>query len=92
MFAGTTLDQLLTYTLTDKTLLYGMFSGSSSVSSIDGNAVTGDAGLGNPSEISIFDGGVTKDCYIFEYIAYDSDQSANRAGLEANINAFYTIF
>ena len=32
------------------------------------------------------------DGFVGELIVYASDQSANRAGIEANINDFYTIY
>lgn len=47
------------------------------------NAVSGAASLGSTSGVEGF---------IKEMIVYDSDQSANRSGIESNINAYYSIY
>ena len=37
-------------------------------------------------------GGVTCNIYIYELVFYATDQSSNRAGIEGNINSFYSIY
>ena len=39
-----------------------------------------------------FGGTNARSMYWQEYIVYNSDQSANRAAIEANINDFYSIY
>ena len=55
-------------------------------SSVDAYQALTSGGIGSVSGSSEFNGKIK------EVIIYDSDQSANRAGIEANINGRYSIY
>jgi hypothetical protein len=97
--AGTSLNYQPTATL-GKQLHYGLYNGASSAAAVNGaTATTGNAGangISANSRISGVDSGLT-DLYqwighVFELIIYSSNQSTNRAAIEANINAHYSIY
>lgn len=97
--AGTSLNYQPTATL-GKQLHYGLYNGASSAAAVNGaTATTGNAGangISANSRISGVDSGLT-DLYqwighVFELIIYSSNQSTNRTGIEANINAHYSIY
>ena len=46
----------------------------------------------NTTQTAIFEGVAAKTAKIQEIIVYNSDQSANRAGIESNINTYYSIY
>ena len=100
IFAGSTLDYQIAPSL-GKQLHYGLYNGASSAAAINGaTATTGNSGtngISSNSIISGFDPAVTSYSYewighVFELIIYPSNQSANRVGIEANINAHYSIY
>jgi len=81
-----------------KQLHYGLYNYASSEAAVNGAAATtgnvGASGITPNSQISSF---AINNAYqwighIFELLIYSFDQSANRAGIEANINAHYSIF
>jgi hypothetical protein len=74
-------------------LIYGLANGASSRIAIDGAAgTTGTIGTGSFNRIQV-GGNVNRwDGYLSEMIIYNSDNSANRTGIEANINAHYGIY
>ena len=75
-------------------LLYALGNGSNSQISIDGGTTTtGNSGTAGVNELSI--GG--RSSYYFnakiqEAIYFDSDKSADRTGIEGNINDYYNIY
>jgi hypothetical protein len=79
-------------------LYYALFSGSNSQIAINGNtATTGNAGTNQFAQITI--GSDTDDevntfinGFISEHLEYYSDQSANKALIENNINNYYNIY
>lgn len=81
---------------TNDNLLFGVVNGANSLFSVNGSAVTGNAGTATTSGISIgkrygslagyFNG------YTNEVIIYPNNQSSNRTGIETNINDFYSIY
>ena len=81
---------------TNDNLLFGVVNGANSLFSVNGSAVTGNAGTASTSGISIgkrygslagyFNG------YANEIIIYPNNQSSNRTGIETNINNFYNIY
>jgi hypothetical protein len=73
-------------------LRYSLFDGASSEIAIDGASVeTGNVGLlGLDKSFSIGDNASAFEMQ--ELIIYNSDQSANRAAIETNINTFYSIY
>jgi hypothetical protein len=84
---------------TGKQLHTGIFNGASSVAAFNGAATTGDAGtnsIATGSRISGFAPAVAGQYEwigsIYELIIYPSNQSTNRAAIEANINAHYSIY
>jgi len=76
-------------------LLRGLINSTSSKTYFDGTEVaSGDAGTGT-IDSEVYLGGLPTTQLIesmSEFIIYPSDQSANRAAIEANINAFYSIY
>ena len=62
-------------------------SNSNSDAAFDGLSIGSIAGNPNPLSTSFNFGG-----YIDEIVIYNSDQSANRTGIESNINTFYSIY
>jgi hypothetical protein len=79
-------------------LYYGLFSGSNSAISINGaTAVTGSAGSAGISKITLGSSGRQSpgtffSGSFFEHLEYYSDQSANKALIENNINNYYNIY
>jgi len=77
-------------------LRFDLFNGASSVLGVDGATTSGTTGADGLNRLDIGDstlGGVSPlNGGIKELILYASDQSANRAALETNINSHYSIF
>ncbi len=76
---------------TNRGLWYSLANGTSSVVGLDGSTTTGNAGTAGGSALSI---GAAATLYKAplnsqELIIYNSNQSANRTAIEANINAYY---
>ncbi len=93
IFAGTALTGG-SYTANDPQIKYALYNGASSEFRLNGGAaISGNAGAASASALSL--GGVgtfSLTGRISEAIAYPSNQSANRAGIEANINSHYGIY
>ena len=98
--AGSSLNYQLAPSL-GKQLHYGLYNGASSAAAINGATATtgnvGTNGISANSRISGFDPGLTNNTYewighVFELIIYSSNQSTKRTGIEANINAHYSIY
>ena len=83
---------------TGKQLHYGFYSGANSEFAQNGAiATTGNAGTNSFADLKFSKTSGGSNVYgwigqIFEAIIYPSDQSTNRAAIEANINAHYNIF
>jgi hypothetical protein len=94
-FAGATINTTTDAELS-QTLLTGLFDASNSELHVNGvSAGTGNAGSNGMSDLYVGtknDGlfGIKGGCQ--ELILYPSDQSANRAAIEANINDFYQMY
>jgi hypothetical protein len=79
-------------------LYYGLFSGSNSAISINGaTAVSGSPGGSGISKITLGAAGTQAPSTFFsgsffEHLEYHSDQSANKALIENNINNYYNIY
>ena len=76
---------------TNRGLWYSLANGTSSVAGLDGSTTTGFAGFRGATALSI---GAAATSYMApinsqELIIYDSNESANRTAIEANINAYY---
>jgi len=71
--------------------LYSLANGSSSVVGLDGSTTTGNAGTRGASGLTIGAAGTSFKAPMNsqELIIYDSNESANRTAIEANINAYY---
>jgi hypothetical protein len=84
------------YTPADRSLFASVFNGSSSSLHENGSVVvSGNAGTGNPTNMTLFarsatDGRSTN--RVSEFIFYESDQSSNRTGIESNINTYYSVY
>ena len=82
---------------TGKQLHSAVFNGVNSLAAFNGAATTGNAGTSGIKANSRISGFSVNNYYewigsVYELIIYSSNQSANRAAIEANINAHYTIF
>ena len=82
---------------TGKQLHTGIFNGASSIAAFNGATTTGDAGTNGIAANSRISGlGVVSQYQwigsVYELIIYPSNQSTNRAAIEANINSHYAIF
>ena len=78
-----------------QTLLFSVANSTSSVLSVNGNSITGDAGTDGANLISIGArtiGGGELLGTISEIVIYNSNQTSNRTGIETNINDFYSIY
>ena len=95
LFAGITFNPSNATTeglLNNTWLAYALFNGTSSELGVNGNtASVGDAGVFNNDGLST---GTTASIvgYLSEEVFYGDDQSANRTGIETNINTFYSIY
>lgn len=82
--------------LGSQVLFNSLFNGLSSEARINALQTTfGDAGAQGTGGLEIgngFNDGRPMDGTIQEFIMYDSDQSANRTGIESNINTYYSIY
>jgi hypothetical protein len=80
---------------TDKSLVFALYNGASSLFAKNGTATSVlDAGTQGINQNSLL-GSSGSNFYngtINEFIIYNSDQSANRASVETNINSHYSIF
>jgi hypothetical protein len=80
---------------TDKSLVFALYNGASSLFAKNGTATSAlDAGTQGINQNSLL-GSSGSNFYngtINEFIIYNSDQSANRASVETNINSHYSIF
>ncbi len=85
----------------DDYLLFGTYSGSTRLLSTNGSVVSDSSGSSPNNTIQGYSIGAINSAgvngsfmngRIQELIVYDSDQSANRAAIEANINDFYSIY
>jgi hypothetical protein len=76
---------------TNRGLWYSLANGTSSVAGLDGSTTTGNAGTTGASALTIGAAGTSYNAPINsqELIIYDSNESANRTAIEANINAYY---
>ena len=76
---------------TNRGLWYSLANGTSSVAGLDGSTTTGNAGTGGASALTIGAANISYNAPINsqELIIYDSNQSTNRTGIEADINAYY---
>jgi len=95
IFAGSILQGLAHNT--NQNLHYALYNGSSSQIGLNnGAASSGNAGTNSPTGLTIGSRlagtGQFWDGNIQEMILYSSDQSANRSGIESNINAYYSIY
>jgi hypothetical protein len=79
----------------DQTLLFAIANSTSSILSVNGNSVSGNAGTDPANLISIGArtiGGGELLGSVSEVIIWSLDQSANRTAIETNINTFYSIY
>ena len=79
----------------DQTLLFAVANSTSSILSVNGSSVSGDAGTAAANLISIGArsiGGGELLGSVSEVIIWSLDQSANRTSIETNINTFYSIY
>jgi len=96
MFAGTLIRN--TSISTGTKLITSVYNGASSSQFINGvNTINGNAGANSLGGLTIgaaYDGTGTSPStlYIQELICYPTNQSANRTNIEANINAYYSIY
>jgi len=76
---------------TNRGLWYSLANGSSSVVGLDGSTTTGNAGTIGATGLTIGAAGTLYEAPMNsqELIIYDSNESANRTAIEANINAYY---
>jgi trimeric autotransporter adhesin len=84
------------YTSGTEYLRFDLFNGASSVVGVNGASKVGNAGVTPLTHLMIGDSLLSNinplNGRIREIIIYPSDQSANRIAIEANINAFYSIY
>ena len=78
-------------------LITSIYNGASSSQYIDSiNTINGDSGTDSLNGLtigSVYNGSLSAPAFdIQELILYPSDQSTNRVGIEANINAHYSIY
>jgi hypothetical protein len=92
MYAGVSFNSSFSVTNNQQFLRYSMFDGSNSEISVDGAIVqTGNVGAQDLNSNYIL-GSNLADIKMQEVVFYNSDQSANRTGIESNINDFYSIY
>ena len=92
MYAGVSFNSSFSVTNNQQFLRYSMFDGSNSEISVDGAIVqTGNVGAQDLNSNYIL-GSNLSDIKMQEVVFYNSDQSANRTGIESNINDFYSIY
>jgi hypothetical protein len=81
------------YTPADRSLFSTLFNGSSSSLHENGSlVVSGNAGTGNPTNMTLFARSATDGLStnrVSEFIFYESDQSSNRTGIESDISTYY---
>ena len=80
---------------TDKSLIFALYNGASSLFAKNGTATSAlNAGTTDINQNSVLgsSGARFYDGTMQEVIIYNSDQSSNRAALETNINSHYSIF
>jgi len=84
------------YTSGTEYLRFDLFNGASSVVGVNGASTVGNSGGRSLTHLMIGDSLLSNvnplNGRIREVIIYPSDQSANRIAIEANINAFYSIY
>jgi hypothetical protein len=89
-------DAITSFTTTGQmSLSYSLFYGSNGALAINGDIQTGlNTGPQGMSQLRIgsYTGGGSLNGSISEFIMYPTDQSANRTGIETNINTEYTIY
>ena len=85
-----------TQAITQKTYLYSsIFNTTNSLFSVNTNVVTGNVGTFPAQKITLFNAknlDAALNGYLQEFILYPSNQSANRIGIETNINSYYGIY
>lgn len=96
MFAGDVLTSTTAYT-TIKTLLTTIFNTTASFFYFNSSAIISNQNAGSQSMLGISIGSYSPgeqnwDGYFAENIIYNSNQGANRIGIETNINTFYSIY
>jgi len=80
---------------TDKSLIFALYNGTSSLFAKNGTATSAlNAGTTDINQNSTLGSSATRfyDGTMQEVIIYNSDQSSNRVALETNINSHYSIF
>lgn len=96
LYAGSLISSTTTYS-TIKSLITAIFNSASSYLYRNQTALISNQNAGNISQLGIYFGGASAtqnlyEGYFPEYIIYNSNQSANRTGIESNINSFYSIY
>jgi hypothetical protein len=98
MYFGVGLKSTTNYAANTNFLWYALANGSSSQISINGETiVSGNAGTGNSSSITIGSNlalttGAFANSNYSEFIFYPSNQSSNLTGIRSNINTYYGIY
>ncbi len=94
--AGTALVSSAPISLGTQALVSALANSTSSFTYINGgNTTTGDAGttaIASPLKLGNIQSSRFTDGKLQEIIIYNSDQSANRAAIETNINSYYDIY
>jgi hypothetical protein len=97
IYAGTSLQVTSTTPLTSVFLAYALFNTTTSQVGVNSNIVTGGAGNANMNNAITL--GTSGDFgprglrgKLTEYVIYPNNNSANRIGIETNINSYYGIY
>lgn len=97
IYAGTSLQVTSTTPLTSVFLAYALFNTTTSQVGVNSNIVTGGAGNANMNNAITL--GISGDFgprglrgKLTEYVIYPNNNSANRIGIETNINSYYRIY
>jgi hypothetical protein len=82
--------------VSNQSLYYALFNGSSSAAAYNGaSALTGNAGTNSMTALTIGSDGAGANSLtgtMQELILYNTSDDSNRAGIETNINDYYTIY
>ena len=85
-----------TYTANTTNLSFALANNTQSAIALNGaSAIIGNAGNAGVASMSLgaqVSGGAAFNGYVQEFIIYPTDQTANRTGIETNINTEYTIY